>query len=119
MGKKWLIALGVLVALGFAASLAQSVSQRMWERRVWSCYAALGSGETPLKARFLLPPMCRGTAILISNLGAPDAEVLLQFRPPQTMWLSYLMRTVDYDTYVIEIRTRDGVTRARLHHGSD
>src|SRR5712691_11826066 len=102
MTRKILIAAGVLVTLALIAMIVQVLSHRMWERRVWSCYAALGSGTTPLNDRLLIPPVCNTGAILVSNLGAPNAEVLFAFRPPRTMWLSYVLRTVDYDSYTIE-----------------
>jgi len=108
----------MLVTLVLAAVIIQVVSRNAWERRVWSCYAALGSGA-PLKSRFLLPAVCTPTKILIEDLGTPKAQVLLGFMPPRSMWLSYVMETVNYDSYVIELHSHEGVTSARIHHGSD
>ena len=118
MVKKVLVTVGVLVTLGLAAMIVQTIAHRVWDRGVWSCYSALGSGD-PLKDRFLIPPACKATRTLVGDLGTPNAQVLLEFRPPRTMWISYLEGTVDYDTYVIELRRHEGVTRARMHHGSD
>jgi hypothetical protein len=119
MTRKMLIAAGVLITLALVAMIVQVVSHRMWERRVWSCYSALGSGVTPLPDRLLIPPVCKANAILVNNLGSANAEVVFGFRPPTTMWLSYVLRTVEYDSYTIEVSRRDGVTRAHMHHGSD
>ena len=119
MNKKLLIAAGVLISLALLAMIVQVVSHRMWEKRVWACYAALGSGQTALPDRLLVPPPCKADAILINGLGSPNAAVLFAFQPPPTMWFSYMLRTVEYDSYTIEVRRRDGVTKAELHHGSD
>jgi hypothetical protein len=117
---KWALAtVGVLVTLGLAAMIVQTVSREVWERKVWSCYDALGSGARPLKRRLLLPPVCKATGVLVSDLGAPNAQLVLGFQPPRTMWLSYALRTADYDSYAIEISTHAGITRAQIHHGSD
>jgi len=116
--KNALVSVAMLVTLVLAAVIIQVVSRNAWERRVWSCYAALGSGA-PLKSRFLLPAVCTPTKILIEDLGTPKAQVLLGFMPPRSMWLSYVMETVNYDSYVIELHSHEGVTSARIHHGSD
>ena len=117
--KKILIAAGVLLAIALIAVVVQVVSHRSWERRVWACYADLGSGTIPLKTRFAIPERCQASEMVVADLGAPNAEVLFGFRPPRAMWVSYAMRTADYDSYVIEVRQRDGRTYAQIHHGSD
>ena len=119
MVKKTLIAAGVLLVIALIAVVVQVVSHRAWERRVWACYTDLGSGTVPLRARFTVPERCRASEIIVADLGAPNAEVLFGFRPPRAMWVSYALRTVDYDTYVIEVRQRDGRAFAQIHHGSD
>jgi uncharacterized membrane protein len=119
MLKKMSIAFAILMTLGLVAMIVQTVSHRLWEKRVWSCYEALGSGNARLKERFVVPPVCRPAQIAIAELGTPNAEVLFAFRPPRTMWLSYVLGSVDYDGYVIELRRRDGYVSARMHHGSD
>ena len=119
MLKKTLIVAGVVLTIGFVAVTVQVVSHRLWERRVWSCYAALGSGTLPLKARFVVPPSCRAGEMMIADLGTPDAAVLFGFRPPRTMWVSYVLGTVEYDSYTIEVRRRNGAAGAQIHHGSE
>lgn len=119
MNKKLLIAVGVLITLAFAALIVQVVSHRMWDRRVWVCYAALGSGQTALPDRLLIPSPCKAEVIFVTGLGTPNAAIMLGFRPPPTMWFSYMLQTVEYDSYTIEVSRRDGVTKAQLHHGSD
>ncbi len=119
MNRKLLITSGVFVLLALVAIIVQVGSENLWKRRIWSCYEALGSGDRELKRRFFLPPPCRSARTLVSDLGAPDAAIVLVFQPPGTMWLSYLTNTVEYDTYAIELHTQKGVTRAHLHHGSD
>jgi hypothetical protein len=118
MLKKAVVCTIVLVMLASFAVIVQVVTRRTWERRVWSCYAALESGA-PLKSRFLIPEVCAPNKTLVGDLGTAKAHVLLGFRPPRTMWLAYVSGTVDYDSYVIELRNHEGVTRARVHHGSD
>src|SRR6476661_5554667 len=119
MLKKWVVAFAILMTIGLIAMIVQAVSHRTWERRVWTCYEALGSGNAHLKERFVLPPACRSAQIVVSALGKPEAQVLLAFRPPPTMWLSYAFGSVDYDSYAIELRRRDGYVTAQMHHGSD
>ena len=119
MNKKLLIAAGVLITLFLAALIVQVVSHRIWEGRVWACYAALGSGQAALPDLLLIPPPCKADAIFVNRLGSPNAEVMFGFRPPPTMWFSYMLRTVEYDSYTIEVSRRDGVLKAQLHHGSD
>src|SRR5689334_10259533 len=117
--KKTLISAAVIAGLVLVALIVQVVSRRVWDARVWSCYAALGGGEHALPVLFRIPSQCKATDIFVNRLGTPDAEVILGFRPPLTMWISYLARTADYDTYTIELRTRGAETQARIHHGSD
>jgi len=119
MLRKTLIVAGIVLAVAFVAAAVQIVSHRMWERRVWTCYEALGSGTVPLKTRFLVPPACRGDAMMVADLGTPDAAVVFAFRPPRTMWVSYAFGTVDYDSYSIEVHRRNGAPAAEIHHGSD
>ena len=119
MNKKLLIAAGVLISLALVALIVQVVSHRMWEKRVWACFAALGSGQTPLPDRLLIPAPCKADAIYVNGLGTPNAQIMFGFQPPKTMWFSYMLRTVEYDSYMIEVSRRDGVTKAQLHHGSD
>lgn len=120
MGRRILIGAAALIVLSLiVAMIMQVVSHRMWERRVWACFSALGSGERRVSDRLLVPPVCTPDAILVSNIGLPNAEVILAFKPPRTMWWSYAMRTVEYDSYSIELSRREGGTRAQLHHGSD
>jgi nitrous oxide reductase accessory protein NosL len=118
MVKTILVSTIVLLTVGLAMAIVQIVSRHSWERRVWSCYAALGSGE-PLKSRVPIPATCAATGMLVQDLGSPKAEVLLGFEPPRSMWVSYLFDTAGYDSYLIELRNDGGVTRAHLHHGSD
>ena len=119
MNKKLLIAAGVLISLALVAMVMQVVSHRMWERRVWSCYAALGSGQTALPDRLLVPAPCKADAIFVNGLGTPNAQIVFGFRPPPTVWFSYMLRTVEYDSYTIEVSRRDSVLKAQLHHGPD
>jgi hypothetical protein len=119
MIRKTLIATGVIVAFIAGAVIIDVVSRRTWEARVWSCYSALGSGQAALPDRLLLPERCAASAVIIEDIGLPHAEVLLVFRPPRMMWLSYLLKSVDYDSYAIDVSRRAGVVRAKLHHGSD
>lgn len=119
MLKKSLIAGGIIVAIGFVAAVVQVVSHRLWDGRVWACYRALGSGSAPLPSRMIVPADCRGGDMMIADLGTPNAAVTFGFRPPPTMWVSYALRTVDYDSYAIEVRQREGKTVAQIHHGSD
>ena len=116
--KTILVSTIVLLTLGLAMAIVQIVSRHTWERRVWSCYAALGSGD-PLKSSFPIPAACTATTMGVQDLGTPRAEVLLAFEPPRSMWVSYLFDTAGYDSYLIELRNAEGVTRAHLHHGSD
>ena len=115
---KIVVLAGSLIALAFGAVIVQVVSHRVWERRVWSCYAALGSGTERLKESFVIPTPCRAATIGIANIGLPNAQVLFEFRPPRTMWLSHVLRTVEYDTFMIELTRRDGYVSAHIHHGS-
>ena len=117
--KKALIAIAVVLVIALVAVVVQVMSHRAWERQVWACYADLGSGSVPLRARFSVPSRCQSSEIAIADLGTPDAAVGFIFRPPRTMWVSYALRTADYDAYVIEVRRRDGRTVAQIHHGSD
>jgi hypothetical protein len=119
MNKSLLVASGVFVILALVAIIVDIGSENLWKRRVWSCYEALGSGDRQLKPGFRVPPPCQATGTFVVNLGAPDAKIVFVFQPPQTMWLSYLMKTADYDSYAIELHTDKGVTRAHMHHGSD
>jgi len=117
--KKLVIIVVTVIVIAAAALVVQVMSHRSWEKGVWSCYAALGSGEAALANPLILPAKCSASAIAIRDLGKPTASVSLLFRPPTTMWVSHLMRTVEYDSYVIEISGRDSVVRAKMHHGSD
>jgi hypothetical protein len=119
MLKKILIAASVPLVIALIAVVVQLLSHRAWERRVWSCYRDLGSGTVPLRARFTVPQRCRTGDMVVADLGTPEARVLFGFRPPRTMWVSYALRTVDYDAYVIEVRQLEGRMRAQIHHGSD
>jgi hypothetical protein len=117
--KTLVIAGGALIAIVALAFAMQAVSHRIWERRVWKCYAALGNGGTPLNDRFAVPPACRTAKIEVTDLGTPNAAIWLFFPPSATMWMSYALRTAGYDTYSIAVRRRDGSLRAEIHHGSD
>ena len=117
--KRITIIVVAIVVIVLAAFVIQVASQRTWERRVWSCYGALGSGA-PLKDPFALPSSCAAADLIsIRDLGKPSATLMIGFRPPVTMWISYATHTVEYDSYVIDVTSRDGALRARMSHGSD
>ena len=88
----------MLISLALVAMIEQVVSHRMWDRRVWACYAALGSGQTALPDRLLIPPSCKAYAIYLNGLGTRNAQIMFA---------------------MIKVSRRDGVMKAQLHHGSD
>ena len=116
----WILAVpaGLLVVIALAVA-THYASRALWEARVWSCFSKLGSGSNAVPEPFVIPSDCRTESIFVANLGRPNAEVVLLFPPPATMWISRLSRTVDYETYSIVLRRKEGVVLAEMHHGSD
>ena len=118
---RWIVVIvTLLLVVVVAAVLTDRVARYLWERHVWACYGALASGK-PLPQRFLLPAQCTCATrlVVIDNLGAPNAAVVLGFDVPRSVWSSYWFGTSSFDAYAIEIQVRNGATRATIHHGSD
>ena len=117
--KRVIVVCLITISTAIAAVAVDRISRARFDDRVWRCYESLGSGSLPLKEHFELPRDCQPTSIAISRVGEPNAFVDLQFAPPRMMWVSYVTRSVSYDSYVIVIQRRGGAMRAKIHHHSD
>lgn len=113
MLKRAVVSLAVLLLLCIAAVGTHFCAEYWWKRKIDSCFAGVGSGER-IAMPLVVPDACKSSLLVIN-----DSAVNFVFRPPPFMWMSYLFKTADYDTYVVEIRRSGADTRAHLHHGSD